>query len=224
VALLATMTQAGEVTMHGRFRKRCVRAATATVVFGLSAAAHAALQDRDLDGDSVVDAYYDTDLNITWLRNANVNGPMTWADAVAWAAGYSIGAYADWRLPTTPLTTTGAACAGPNCTDSEMGHLWYVELGNTAVWPPPSGGFNRGGFQNFEGVYWSGTESTTQPATNAWGFNSNAGLQGGFSKRSTQPAMAVRDGDVTPVPEPQTYALMLLGIVGLALRWRSRTR
>jgi hypothetical protein len=65
----------------------------------------------------VVDAFYDTDLDITWLRNANVNGPMTWADAVAWADGYSFGGYDDWRLP----TTADAPCTGPNCTGSENG-------------------------------------------------------------------------------------------------------
>ena len=31
------------------------------------------LQARDLNGDSVTDAYYDTSLNITWLANANKN-------------------------------------------------------------------------------------------------------------------------------------------------------
>ena len=38
--------------------------------------AQAALQDRDLNGDTVIDAFYDTDLKITWLRDANVTGPM----------------------------------------------------------------------------------------------------------------------------------------------------
>jgi hypothetical protein len=31
------------------------------------------LQARDLDGDGQIDAFYDTVLNITWLRDANAN-------------------------------------------------------------------------------------------------------------------------------------------------------
>ncbi len=35
-------------------------------------------------------------------------------------------------------------------------------------------------------------------------------------------AMAVRAGDVAAIPEPQTYALMLAGLAGLALVARRR--
>ena len=101
--------------------------------------AQAALQDRDLDGDSVVDAFYDTDLDITWLRNADVNGVMDWDTAVAWADGFSFSGYDDWRLPVSD------ECQGYDCTGSEMGHLWYVELGNTA-----GAMTNTGDFQNLQ--------------------------------------------------------------------------
>lgn len=56
-------------------------AATAALV--MATPAQAALQGRDLNSDSVIDAFYDTTLNITWLRNANVNGAMNWNSAVA---------------------------------------------------------------------------------------------------------------------------------------------
>lgn len=36
--------------------------------------AQAALRDRDLDGNGVTDTLYDTDLNFTWPRIADVNG------------------------------------------------------------------------------------------------------------------------------------------------------
>ena len=49
----------------------------------------------------MVDAFYDTDLDITWLRNANVNGAQDWDTQVAWASNFSFGGYDDWRLPTT---------------------------------------------------------------------------------------------------------------------------
>jgi len=111
------------------------RGGAAAVLLG--GAAQAALQDRDLNGDTVVDTFYDTDLNITWLGDANVNGLMKWDAAVAWASGNSFRGYCDCRLPTSD------ACRGYNCTGSELGHLWYVELGNPAGGPMT----NTGNFQ-----------------------------------------------------------------------------
>ena len=89
--------------------------------------AQAALQDRDLNGDKVVDAFYDTDRNITWLRDANVNGPMNWDAAAAWAANFSLGGYKDWKLP------KGDDCHIDECLTNDLSHLYYVELGNPAM-------------------------------------------------------------------------------------------
>lgn len=61
----------------------------------LAGAAHAALQDRDLNGDTVVDAFYDTDRNFTWLRSANPD-EMNWASADAWVRAISLGGYTGW--------------------------------------------------------------------------------------------------------------------------------
>jgi hypothetical protein len=36
------------------------------------------LQNRDLNGDGIADAFYDTQLNVTWLRNVNSNVLMNW--------------------------------------------------------------------------------------------------------------------------------------------------
>ena len=186
----------------------CTAAATL-----LAAPAQAALQDRDLNHDSVVDAFYDTDLDITWLRDANVNGTMQWTMAVTWADGYSLGGYSDWRLPTSD------GCMLYNCTNSEMGHLWYVELGNSAGTLT-----NTGNFQNFEpGDYWSGTEYAPTPSE-AWYFDTIGGYQLPDGKNLYFFAMAVRDGDVAVVPEPQTYALLALGLTGLLAVTRRRPR
>ena len=96
-------------------------------------------------------AVYDTDLDITWLADANLaktsgfdaDGQMNWANANAWAAGLTVGGIGGWRLPTTadpdasctddPAGTTPSSDPfGWNCTGSEMGHLFYNELGGTA--------------------------------------------------------------------------------------------
>jgi hypothetical protein len=101
------------------------------LVLGLvSVNVHAALVDR---GGGMI---YDTDLNVTWLADANysmtsgynADGYMTWGEATTWAANLSYGGYSDWRLP-----TADPACSlSYNCTGSEMGHLFYNELGGVA--------------------------------------------------------------------------------------------
>jgi len=73
------------------------------------------LQGRDLDGNlATFEAYYDTVLDITWLRDANyavtsgddVDGRMIWVEANAWVSNLSFYdpirnvTYDNWRLPT----------------------------------------------------------------------------------------------------------------------------
>jgi Protein of unknown function (DUF1566)/PEP-CTERM motif len=139
-----------------------------------------------------------------------VNAHKTWGNAVAWAGGFSFAGYDDWRLP------TGGDCSQYNCTDSEMGHLWYVELGNTGGVPMT----NTGGFLNLQSYdYWSGAEYTPDPSM-AWYFSTHKGFQSVSDKNWFMYAMAVHAGDVGAVPEPQTYAMLLLGLSALALRRR----
>jgi len=223
-----------------------------TLNLGLTATAHAALQGRDLNGSAgSFEAYYDTDLNITWLADANVNGPMTWATANTWAANLSFynpltnQTIDDWRLPTT--TDTGApgcdfAYSGTDCgynvdtASSEMAHLYFTELGNLSYYTTTgadSGAFaggsnpnstldNVGPFTNFQShYYWSGTEYAPNPSS-AWTFDTLDGSQDGNDKTNSFYALAVRPGDVAAVPEAQTYALMLAGL-GL-IGWRARRR
>lgn len=116
------------------------------------------LQPRDLNGAGVADAFYDTILDITWLRDANLNGQQSWADATSWASALTIGGVSGWRLPA--MVDTGApgcdfALLGTDCGQnvqtkdgsltkyspgqtvySEMAHLFYVTLGNKSQCAP----------------------------------------------------------------------------------------
>ena len=205
------------------------------------------LQPRELDGNVTngPEAFYDTALNITWLRNANVGGLMDWSTAVTWANTLVVGGVGGWRLPTmvdTGLPGCGFSLSGdPDCgynvptASSEMAHLYYVTLGNLAYCPPgdatcaggPQTGWglsNTGGFQDVQSYnYWFGTAYAPDPF-GAWFFDQFGGGQSYGTQANVFYAMAVRAGDVAAIPEPQTYALTLMGVGALMLAVRRRTR
>jgi hypothetical protein len=200
--------------------------------------AHASLVDR---GGGLI---YDTVLNITWLQDANygagtvydlsgefnpiyrswdTDGRMSWANAISWADTLVFHDivrninYNDWRLPIS--VGVGGLCAQYNCKNSEMGHLFFVDLGNKAIYDehgnyqPDYGLTNTGPFVNLQpSEYWS---STLQNSSEAYSFYMSAGYQvanGTNYWGIGSYAMAVRDGDVSMVPEPESIALVLLGL------------
>ena len=200
----------------------------------VSMSANAALVDR---GGGLI---YDTDLNITWLADANyamtsgfdADGAMTWSTAMTWAADLSYGGYTDWRLPATvqPDATCGDQSGGDsfgyNCTGSEMGHLFYTELGGvarTSIATTHNANYNL--FQNVQSdSYWSGTVYAPY-IYYVWSFDFYDGNQLMGIKGNPFYAWAVRPGDVAAVPLPATAWLFgsgLLGLVGMA-RHKKRT-
>ena len=215
------------------------------------------LQARDLNGDTVTDAFYDTVLNITWLRNANINGGMYRNQAITWAANLTFGGFSDWRLPTmvdtgtpgaffsatNPGTYAGGTDYGYNVQTSsttgnvttvfsEMASLYYDTLGNKGYCPPGSadcnalsgqpgyGLANTGDFIDLRSYfYWTGLEYSPNSLTE-WIFSFIDGEQNVVSTGSVPFfAMAVRPGDVTAasVPEPGTFALAAVALVGLGV-------
>lgn len=188
----------------------------------LAVSADAALLSR-LGGLAV----YDTGQNITWLANAsagagssfddgssNTDGLMSWNNATAWASSLTVGGFNDWRLP-----TTDAACGSSfNCTNSEMGHLFFTELGVTAnnsilTSTDPDLAL----FSNIQSIgAWTATE-VFPGSGSAWRFNLGSGSQGTGGKNTALVAWAVRSDDVltSTVSEPSMLALSGIGLIGL---------
>lgn len=232
--------------MHHLLKKTFKTAAllSALVLMGAAQAGTMdGLQARDLDGNAAngAEAFYDTVLNITWLRAASTDR-MDWSRADAWAKQDRFG-LSGWRLPTTVdkgqdgcnWSSTGGTDCGYNpdssvATGSEMAHLFFQSLGNKSYFVPgttdqqPGWGLsNTGDFQNLKSyVYWSGTELEPD-SDRAWNFRTYEGSQGLGDKAYSLYALAVRPGDVTAaVPELQTWAMLLLGLGGLLFARRQR--
>ena len=209
------------------------------------------LLPRDINRDGVIDAYFDTALNITWLANANagagsafdgggsnVDGTMEWSRALAWAASLDVYGVTGWTLPSTENRPEG--CSGslplPTCgygvdpASSQMAHMYFVTLGNlptispTTGQPVPGGGLvNSGPFANLRASnYWSSTPAAID-SSYAWLFTMSDGYQTIY-RGSDWYAWAVRDGDVRlDIPEPGSMALTLLALTAVvAVGRRSR--
>ena len=216
-----------------RIRPGSTLALCATLFLFLTTASHAALIDK---GGGLI---YDTDLDLTWLADANAavgsafddgtntgDGRMSWTSAVAWADSLTIGGASDWRLPATAdpdATCSGTGPRGDSCTGSEMGHLFYVELGGA----PNSTIFTSGNqtllalFSNVQGAYWSGTTEAGFPDF-AWDFTFTSGVQSdAFKTTNFLSGWAVHGGDVSAVPAPGAVWLLGTGLLGfIASAWR----
>ena len=156
---------------------------------------------------------YDTLLGVTWDLTPN-NTALTWEQASSWAAGLIAGRFSGWSLPTADPTCVSTY----NCTQSQMGELWYTELGNVVaslgeVGNVGGGLSNTGPFNNLasQHYYWLGTEYAPNPVA-AYVFNIQSGQQIAISKDFPSFALALRSGDVAPVPEPGVPALLLSGL------------
>lgn len=116
-------------------------------------------------------------------------------------------------------------------TASEMAYMFYQNLGNPGFFKPdntdsycaPNCIQNTGLFVNLGNVvYWAGTEYDYD-TSQAWIFAMSTGLQGaGYKEHENNRffAWAVRDGDVAAIPEPETYSILMTGllVIGAVVR------
>jgi hypothetical protein len=170
-------------------------------------------------------------------------GLLDQPDAVAWAAGLNIHGVTGWRLPTAQNVapsscgphddgTGGGIGPGISCSFvpgagvNELADLFSHTLGNSAGF---GGWANTGLFLNVDPVasrpvmYLMGTIYTGS-AMAPGHSGAEITFAGGYEMIALEGfpgwAWAVHDGDIaapTPVPEPETYALMLAGLGVMAM-------
>lgn len=191
------------------------------------------LQPRDLTGDGVADAYFDTQQNITWLANASsYNGTLLVANsgwdagmlhstADAWASALTVGSADGWRLPRAAVSTTaGAPVFTP--AGSELAHLFMQTLGNVQT---PGASRNSGPFSNLMTQYWLQGSLDLEPGKTVrpYFWSIDALYTGWVFDGESKGAWAVHDGDVgvsTAVPEPSRWLLAVAGLGVLAVLQR----
>ncbi|MCV2355398.1 DUF1566 domain-containing protein [Paucibacter sp. B2R-40] len=168
-------------------------------------------------GTNMCAMFYHRNLDITILNNWSI-GAAPWdgyspstttAQTLAEAAGSSATGLTGWGLPTGDATEPAGAL-------NQFKSIWNDVGASFSFLEAQFAGVRNAPFD----FYWS---STIQPGFpgRAYGFYTGDGRQFTDAAYYALSVVAVRPGDVAQaVPEPQTYALMLVGLclMGLVTR------
>lgn len=182
----------------------------------------------------VSDLVYDTDRNITFLRDSNLPSSQTFG-----VVGITGGGYMDWNTANTYIAAMNAAnylgfntWRLPHSSDNpgynnnsaldEMSHLYYAELSGSAA-----GGLGTTGpFLNLPTDVWSDHTASWNPGT-AFYFSFGETITPGYQTAAWKhlgsfSVWPVLDGNATP--EPSRWVLLGLGLSGAMLRRRRSLR
>jgi hypothetical protein len=199
--------------LHWSNSKCTLAPVTSLLLMFVAVSSNAALVSR-LDGQ----AYFDDELEITWIADANINGRGTWDYQMAWAASLEIDGITDWRLASMDVNGDGTIldCLvdGPvDCKDNELSYMFYYNH----ITPGSLGQFSNPGNPR----YWSNVETELGGSTNhAYYFNFLGGGAGNPISGKGVPnyAWAVHDGDVAanvvPIPAAAYLFASGLGLLG----------
>ena len=122
----------------------------------------------------------------------------------------------DWVFNITDYLVTGA---------SSKVVMSNANSGSTLTWNVGSGYASLGASSNFMGTILAKTYIAVGASTVVSGFNSSCGIYSATSYVSTGASADIGGGcvvPVTPVPEPEGYAMLLAGLISIAFISRRR--
>lgn len=161
------------------------------------------------------------------------SGRVSWFGAMAFVSYLNSINYAgsnQWRLPIRVTNDSGYnVLTNGVLAGDEYAELYYNELGSKAYYDLNSQVQAGSGIRDLNNIfvneksfaYWYGTEARDS----SWYFNMNDGAQSYVAKDRQYYVWAISPGQITIVPEPESFALLLagLGSVGAGVRRRQKT-